>query len=164
LGSLENFPVRLTGQQAVVTLPAEIDIGNADQITDTLLAVLNQGVTTLVADMTATTFCAVAGASALARAHRRAAANQADLRVAVRTPAVRRLLALTWVDRLILVTDSVPAALAGDEPGATAAVSAADIAAGGGTATRMAGAEARTAGPEPASGPEDEDPAAAAVT
>ena len=78
VGSLENFPVRLTGPCAVVTLPAEIDIGNAGQITDTLLAVLNRGVTTLVADMTATTFCACAGASALARAHQRAAANQAQ--------------------------------------------------------------------------------------
>lgn len=146
MGSLENFPVRLTGQQAIVTLPAEIDIGNADQITDTLLAVLNRGVTTLVADMTATTFCAVAGASALARAHRRAAANQAELRVAVRAPAVRRLLALTWVDRLILVTDSVPAALAG------------------GTATDAVGAEASATGSEPAGSPEDENPAAAAVT
>jgi anti-sigma B factor antagonist len=116
MGSLENLPVLLTGQQAVVTLPEEIDISNADQISDTLLAVLNRGVSTLVADMTATTFCACAGVSALARAHHRAAANGAQLRVAATAPIVLRLLAMTGVDRLIAVHGSVAAALAASRP------------------------------------------------
>jgi anti-sigma B factor antagonist len=134
VGSLENFPVRLTGPCAVVSLPGEIDIGNAGQITDTLLAVLNRGVTTLVADMTATTFCACAGASALARAHQRAAANQAQLRVAATAPAVRRILVLTGVDRLVPMFDSVAAALAAERAAASAAPGAAGGAAPGSAA------------------------------
>ena len=111
--SLENFPVLWAGPQAVVTLPQEIDISNAGLVSDTLLAVLNRGVSTLVADMTGTTFCACAGVGALARAQQRAAANQARLRVATTTPIVLRVLALTGMDRLVPVFSTVADALAG---------------------------------------------------
>ncbi len=111
--SLENFPVLWAGPQAIVTLPQEIDISNAGLISDTLLAVLNRGVSTLVADMTSTTFCACAGVGALARAQQRAAANDAGLRVATTTPIVLRVLALTGVDWVVPVFATVADALAG---------------------------------------------------
>ena len=113
--SLENFPVLWAGPQAVVTLPREIDISNAGLISDTLLAVLNRGVSMLVADMTGTTFCACAGVGALVRAQQRAAANHARLRVATTTPTVLRVLALTGVDRLVPVYGTVADALAGPD-------------------------------------------------
>lgn len=111
--SLENFPVLWAGPQAVVTLPQEIDISNAGLVSDTLLAVLNRGVSALVADMTGTSFCACAGVDALARAQQRAAASQARLRVATTTPIVLRVLALTGMDRLVPVFSTVADALAG---------------------------------------------------
>jgi len=111
--SLDNFPIQWADPLAVVTLPDEIDISNADQIRDTLLAVLNRDVTTLVVDMTRTTFCGCAGASAVARAHQRATANQAQVRVAITVPVVRRVFAITGVDRLVSIFDSVSAAMAG---------------------------------------------------
>ena len=46
----ERYPVLWIGQVAVVTLPAEIDVTNADPIREELLAVLNQGAVLLVAD------------------------------------------------------------------------------------------------------------------
>jgi anti-anti-sigma factor len=113
MASLDNFPIEWAGRRAIVTLPAEIDIGNADLVRDTLLAVLNRGVGTLVADMTGTTFCGCDGVTALIRAHHRAAANHAELRVAAIAPVVLRLLALTGVDYLIPVSGTVAAALAG---------------------------------------------------
>lgn len=116
--SLENFPVLWAGPQAVVTLPREIDISNAGLIGDTLLAVLNRGVSTLVADMTGTTFCACAGIGALARAQHRAAANQAGLRVATTSPTVLRVLSLTGADRLVPVFGTVADALAETHGGA----------------------------------------------
>ena len=112
MASLENFPVEWADRQAVVTLPAEIDISNAGLVSDTLLAVLNRGVAVLVADMTGTTFCACDGITALVRAYRRAAANHAELRIVVTAPIVLRLLALTGVDHLIPVHATVAAALA----------------------------------------------------
>jgi anti-sigma B factor antagonist len=115
VSSLENFPIQWAGPLAVVTMPREIDISNAEQVKDTLLAILNRGVTTLVVDMTATTFCGVAGVSAVARAHQRATVNGAQVRVAAQAPGVRRVLTITRVDRLISVFDSLQAATA--EPG-----------------------------------------------
>jgi anti-sigma B factor antagonist len=113
MASLENFSVRWAGPRAVVALPPEVDISNADLVSDTLLAVLNRGVGTLVADMTGTRFCACAGVTALVRAQQRAAANRAEIRVASTTPIVLRVLALTGVDRVLPVFGTVADALAG---------------------------------------------------
>jgi len=48
---LDNFPVDWALPVAVVTMPDEIDIANAADVRDTLLAVLNQGVTILIVDV-----------------------------------------------------------------------------------------------------------------
>ena len=101
------------GQAAAVTLPAEIDIGNADRVREDLLSVLNQGATLLIADLSTTTFCDSAGVSALARTFRRADANQSEMRLVVSTRAVQRVLALTGVDRMMDIYPSMTAALAG---------------------------------------------------
>ena len=50
-------PARGRVSPTVVTLPAEIDMVNADHIGADLQAAFAPGVTTVVADMTATTFC-----------------------------------------------------------------------------------------------------------
>jgi anti-sigma B factor antagonist len=141
VASLDNFPIKWAGPLAIVTLPAEIDISNADQIEDTLLAVLNRDVATLVIDMTRTTFCGCAGASAVARAHRRATANRAQVRVAARARIVHRIFAITGVDRLVPLYDSVDAA----------------VSAGPAAAVRAPAGAARTASPglraHPGAGP-----------
>ena len=63
----ERYPVLWIGQVSVVTLPAEIDVTNADTTREELLAVLNQGAAMLVADMSKTVFCDSSGVSALVR-------------------------------------------------------------------------------------------------
>lgn len=112
MASLDNFPVDWDHPVAVVTMPDEIDIANAEDVRDTLLAVLNQGITTLIIDMTQTAFCACAGAAAFARAQQRARASGGQVRLVARAPIVRRLLAITSVDHLMPVFDSVSAARA----------------------------------------------------
>ena len=110
----ERYPVLWIGQVAVVTLPAEIDVTNADAIREELLAVLNQGAVLLVADMSKTDFCDSSGVSALVRVFRHAAATSATaLRLVVTTPGVLRVLSITGVDRLVDVYPSVAASLAG---------------------------------------------------
>jgi anti-sigma B factor antagonist len=109
----QRYPVLWIGQVAVVTLPAEIDITNADSIREDLLSVLNQGAALLIADLSTTTFCDSAGVSALARTYRRAAASESGMRLVVSTPAVQRVLAITGVDRLLDIYPSVTASLAG---------------------------------------------------
>jgi len=111
----ERYPVLWIGQVAVVTLPAEIDMTNADTVQDELLAALSQGAVLLIADMSQTSFCDSSGVSAMVRVFRRAAAGGSELRMVVRTPAVQRVLSITGVDRLVDVYPSVAASLAGPD-------------------------------------------------
>jgi anti-sigma B factor antagonist len=128
--SREHYPVLWVGQTALITLPAEIDITNADQVREDLLSVLNQGAVLLIADMSETTFCDSAGVGALARTFRRAEASQSEMRLVVSTRPVHRVLTLTGVDRLLDIYPNVAAAMAdrrdspaqnGDAPGGNSA-------------------------------------------
>ena len=101
------------GQVAVVTLPAEIDVTNADMVREELASVLNQGAALLIADLSKTSFCDSAGVSALVRTFRRAATSESSMRLVVSTPAVERVLSITGVDRLVDTFPSVAASLAG---------------------------------------------------
>jgi anti-anti-sigma factor len=85
----------------VVELPAEIDHDSADQVHAALTGALTSGVTVLVADMTATTYCTLEGVRALLRAHRAAQAAGAHLRLAAVTPAVRRILEITGTSKML---------------------------------------------------------------
>ena len=114
--SQERYPVLWIGQVAVVTLPMEIDVTNADAIREELLAVLNRSAALLVADMSKTNFCDSSGVSALVHVFRRAATSGSAMRLVVSTPAVQRVLSITGVDRLVDVYPSVAASL-GDPNG-----------------------------------------------
>src|SRR5215472_8164530 len=50
-------PPMTAAQPPVVTLPAEIDMANADDLGKQFAAALTPGVQVIIADMTATTFC-----------------------------------------------------------------------------------------------------------
>jgi anti-sigma B factor antagonist len=116
--SQERYPVLWIGQVAVVTLPEEIDVTNADMVRDELLSVMNQGATLLIADMSKTNFCDSAGVRALVRVFRQASSSASAMRMVVSTPAVQRVLSITGVDRLVDIFPSVAASLAGEaEPG-----------------------------------------------
>lgn len=69
-------------QPVVVTLPREIDMTNACQVSQRLCAALAAGAPIVVADMTATRFCDSMGLRALVLAHEQASASSAELRVA----------------------------------------------------------------------------------
>ncbi len=111
--SQERYPVLWIGQVAVVTLPAEIDVTIADAVQAELLAVLNQGATLLIADLSKTEFCDSAGVSALVRTYRQASTSASRMRLVVGTPSVQRVLSITGVDRLVDIFPSVAASLAG---------------------------------------------------
>jgi anti-sigma B factor antagonist len=111
--SQEHFPVLWIGQVAVITLPGEIDVNNAEQVGADLLSVLDHGATLLVADLSKTTFCDSAGVSALVRTFRRATDSGSSMRLVVATPAVQRVLSITGVDRLVETFPSVAGSLAG---------------------------------------------------
>jgi anti-sigma B factor antagonist len=111
--SQERYPVLWIGQVAVVTLPGEIDVTIADSVRDELLAILDRGASLLIADLGKTEFCDSAGVSALVSTYRQARASGNPMRLVVGTPSVRRVLAITGVDRLVDIFPSVAASLAG---------------------------------------------------
>ncbi len=110
--SQERYPVLWIGQVAVVTLPTEIDVTNADMVQEELSSVLNQGAALLIADLSKTSFCDSAGVGALVHTFRRAATSASSMRLVVSTPAVQRVLSITGVDRLVDTFPSVAASLA----------------------------------------------------
>jgi anti-sigma B factor antagonist len=114
--------VQWAGRQAVVTLPEQIDVANADQIREQLLTVINRGATALTVDMTATLSCDHAGADAVVRAYQSALANGTQMQLVVTGHTVRRVLSLNGIDRLIPVYPSLEAATAAAAPAAAAGV------------------------------------------
>jgi len=103
---------RTQARPVVVTLPAEMDITNADAIGQALSSAIARGAGIVIADMTGTRFCNSSGISMLVQAHRRAAANQAELRLVVLSAAVLRALTLVRADFLLPIYPSLDAALA----------------------------------------------------
>ena len=106
---------------AVVALPAEIDVTNARETGDHLLAALVPGVTAVIADMTPTTVCGSSGASMLAHVRREAIVNLAELILVVPSAAVLRTLAVTGMDTLLPIYPTLAEALSAESlPGAGA--------------------------------------------
>lgn len=109
----ERFPVERTDDLAVVVLPAEVDISTSDLLREELIAVLDQGVTVLIVDMSMTTFCDSAALSALITAHRHAGAATGQLRLVAVSAGVLRVMKLTGLDRLISLYPTLAAARVG---------------------------------------------------
>ena len=118
----ESYPVQWTGRLAILALPQHVGDCNAGQIREQLLWIINRGAAELIIDMTGTASCDHEGAAAVARAHQRATASGAQLRLAVTAGAVRRVLCLNGLDRLIPVHPSLSAAIAAAAPAATVPV------------------------------------------
>jgi PAS domain S-box-containing protein len=140
------FPVRWAGRQAIVTFPAHIGVSNASQLSDRLLAVINRGAEVLVGDLAGTLSCDHSAVAAVARACQRAAIGGTRVQLVVTAPAVRRVLAIEEVDRLVPIYPSLEAALAATATPTTAvnavtlatAVNAtAEASAAAGTAARI---------------------------
>jgi anti-sigma B factor antagonist len=117
----EGSGLRWMGEQAVVTVPAEIDATNASEVRQALLAAAGQDAAVLIIDMSGTTFCDSAGVQAIITTSNQAAAAHIQLRLVA--TAVLRILTLVGVDQLVPIYPTLEAALAGTP---TAAASARD--------------------------------------
>jgi phosphoserine phosphatase RsbU/P len=93
--------VAWAGRHAVVTMPAETDMTNANGVSDLLAAVAGQSPQVITADMTATQFCDSAGVRALVRAHKIAAAADSELRLALGDSPAARIIQLIGLDQIV---------------------------------------------------------------
>jgi anti-sigma B factor antagonist len=107
----EDYKIRWTGPHAIITMPAEIDITNADEIRQALLSAASHSAAVLIIDMSDTTFCDSAGVRAIIAAQKQAVTTGTQLRLAA--AAVLRILTVTGADQLIPVYPTLAAALAG---------------------------------------------------
>jgi anti-sigma B factor antagonist len=96
----------------VVTLPAEIDVTNSDEVHEQLIAACAPGVALVIADLTSTRFCDSSGVHAIMHAYERALGRDIRLWLAVpEVGSVRRVLQLTGVGRLMPVYPSLQDAM-----------------------------------------------------
>ena len=100
----------------IVTLPAEIDIGNAERTGRELRAAFRPGVTVVIADLTRTSFADSSAMRALLEADATAAASRDELRLVIPPGPVLRALTITGLDQLLRIYPSLDAALSGRTP------------------------------------------------
>jgi anti-sigma B factor antagonist len=111
----QDYAIRWMGSLAVITMPAEIDAANADQVREALLSAARPDVPVLIIDMTGTTFCDSSGVHAVITAYRQAAETGTQLRLVATT--VRRIFTVIGADQLMPIYPAVEAAVAGSPPG-----------------------------------------------
>ena len=91
----------------VVTLPDEIDLANADYFAGRLAAACRPGVTTVVADLTRTSFCDARGARMLAQARWTAFGKGTELRFVIPDPWIQEVLHVAGVAGLLDIYPSL---------------------------------------------------------
>jgi anti-anti-sigma factor len=101
----------------LVTLPAQLDESNAAEISAGLITAAEGHPHVLIADMSRTMSCDWAGARALATAFSQAATGGTELRLVTASEAVRRVISLNGLDRLLPIFEDVTTASAAP-PGA----------------------------------------------
>jgi anti-anti-sigma factor len=96
----------------VVSLPGEVSYYTATQVHEELMAALEPGVTTVILDLTLTTFFDSAGLSKIAVARRLASAYRIDLRVVVpQSSPLAGFFASSGFDRVLAIYPTLRAAL-----------------------------------------------------
>jgi anti-sigma B factor antagonist len=111
-----RFPVEMTGGVPVVVTPGEIDITNAGQFREALLAAVERGTGIIVIDLGQTQFCDSAGLHALVAAHKRARADGGEVRLVIPGVNVLRIFAISGLDRVIPCHSDLHEALASSDP------------------------------------------------
>lgn len=91
----------------VVALPVEIDLTSQERVYDQLYAAFASGAQVVVADFTGTTFCDCSSLRRLVAIRHRAAARDAELRLAIPPGPVRRVAELADLDHMLPVYPGV---------------------------------------------------------
>jgi anti-sigma B factor antagonist len=94
----QEFPISSLDGLPVVTVPEELDLGNAHWFGEALQAA-GASHPTMIVDMTRNEFCDSTGLAALITAVKRARAAGGEVRVVLAPPHARRVFKATGVDR-----------------------------------------------------------------
>jgi anti-sigma B factor antagonist len=105
--------VKLLVVPEIVALPREVDISNAPRIGSELLGAFGPRATVVIADMSLTEFCDSSGIRHLLIANDAASARGCELRLALPSPSVLRVMQTLGIDRMLRIYPSLEEALAG---------------------------------------------------
>jgi anti-sigma B factor antagonist len=97
------------GGHAVVSVYGEVDLYTAPRLQTELAALVRDGVTRLVVDLSGVEFCDSTGMNVLLSAMKRLREHGGSLELAAPRSAVRRILQVTGLDTVFSVHDAVPA-------------------------------------------------------
>ncbi|HET9893876.1 MAG TPA: SpoIIE family protein phosphatase [Streptosporangiaceae bacterium] len=111
--SLQDARVHWSGQRVVVTLPKEIDATNATGVFELLASLAARHPEVVVADLADTIFCDSAGLNSLIRARRAISVNNGELRIALGSSPVSRIIELSGIAQVIPVFADVDQSLSG---------------------------------------------------
>jgi anti-anti-sigma factor len=96
---------------SVVAVPAEVDYSDAEDVGELVARAFALRASTVIIDMTFTTFCGSAGLGKMALAHRLASAHRADLRIVLKSGPTARLFTRTRMDQVLSIFPTLDAAL-----------------------------------------------------
>lgn len=108
-----GYGIRSVNGLPVVSAPVEIDVSNADELRQRLLACTDEGHAVLIVDMSETVFCDSTGLHQLVRAHKRATRAGGEVRLVIATPTVLRLFAIVGIDGFFPIFKNLDEAVAG---------------------------------------------------
>jgi anti-sigma B factor antagonist len=97
------------GGHAVVSVYGEVDLYTAPRLQAELAALVREGVSRLVVDLSGVEFCDSTGMNVLLSAMKRLREHGGSLELAAPRSAVRRILQVTGLDTVFSVHDAVPA-------------------------------------------------------
>lgn len=96
-----------SGPHTVVAVAGELDVDGAPSLRDSMLALLNRGVDSLVVDLRGVTFLDSTGAGSLLRLHHRQELLGGRIHFVVDQKPVRRVLDLMQLTRRLHVTHTI---------------------------------------------------------
>ena len=108
----KHFPLQLRDGFCVVVVDGEIDVAVADLMAAELAAAIEAGPPRLLVDLSQVTFMDSSALSALVGTHKKAVAVGGEVRLVGPNARLRKLLAITQLDQLFPVHDSVESACA----------------------------------------------------
>jgi anti-anti-sigma factor len=100
----------------IVSLPAEIDITNAEHVGEQLRGAFTPGVTVVIADLGSTVFCDCSGVRQLLLAHKSAVVSKRELLLVTSSTGVLRILAILGLDCVLEIYPDLAAVLATRPP------------------------------------------------
>lgn len=114
-----NFAIRskeVDGRRTVIALTGEVDLYTAPEFKNELIRVIEAGATTVVVDLTDTTFIDSTTLGVLVSGLKRVRPEGGRLRLVISDRNIKKIFEITGLDRVFPIHETRSAALEADQP------------------------------------------------